>query len=186
MPKVTQYPKLRSHTRSRKRAGSLTYYFFDMRGTGKPDVNLGTDWALALKRWAEISASMPPRQKAVKPPHPNAAYMALPAWAKKLYQAAKHRATDTGRRFTLTRNEFAAVVRRDQCCAVSGMPFQQGKRHPFSPSLDRRDSRGGYTLENVRIVVLAANVAMNSWGDGALAELASAVVKLRSAETDGS
>lgn len=54
-------------------------------------------------------------------------------------------------------------------CSVSGIPFSKrfataGDRDPWGPSVDRIENRQGYTLENCRIVCLAANLAMNDWG----------------------
>lgn len=41
------------------------------------------------------------------------------------------------------------------------------KRHlnPFAPSLDRINCGGGYTKDNTRIVCVAVNVAINTFGD---------------------
>ena len=68
-------------------------------------------------------------------------------------------------------------------CAVSGIPFH-GERHdgafvktPFGPSLDRRDNAKGYTKDNVRLVCMAANFAMNQWSDNVLRRLAHGVVE---------
>lgn len=56
---VNKYPKLRSHTRKRKSGRVVTYYFYDMRGTGEPDVGLGTDYDEAIKKWDEIHNRKP-------------------------------------------------------------------------------------------------------------------------------
>lgn len=53
------YPRLRSHTRKRKSGKVTTYYFYDMRPEGQPDVPLGTDHAKALARWDEIHNRAP-------------------------------------------------------------------------------------------------------------------------------
>lgn len=59
MPKQSKHPKLRVSVK-RGRAGQVwTSYWFDMRGTGKPDVALGNDYAEALRRWAEIALDAP-------------------------------------------------------------------------------------------------------------------------------
>jgi len=54
-------------------------------------------------------------------------------------------------------------------CSVSGIPFskrfaESGRVDPWGPSVDRIENRQGYTLENCRIVCLAANIAMSDWG----------------------
>jgi integrase len=56
---TSQHPRLRSHTRKRKSGRVVTYYVYDMRGTGKPDVALGADYTAALKRWDELHNRAP-------------------------------------------------------------------------------------------------------------------------------
>ena len=59
MPKRSKYPKLRTHVR--KGAGGKVWvsYAYDMRGTGKPDVSLGADYADALRQWDKIHNHQP-------------------------------------------------------------------------------------------------------------------------------
>lgn len=54
-----QHPRLRHHSRKRKSGRVVTYYFYDMRPDGKPDVPLGTEFDEALKRWDEIHNRAP-------------------------------------------------------------------------------------------------------------------------------
>lgn len=49
-----KYPRLRHHTRARKSGKVTTYYFFDMRPEGKPDIPLGPDFDEAVKKWDEL------------------------------------------------------------------------------------------------------------------------------------
>jgi hypothetical protein len=59
MPKKSKYPKLRVYVK-RGRAGQVwTSYAYDMRGTGKPDVPLGTDLDEAIRKWDEIHNRAP-------------------------------------------------------------------------------------------------------------------------------
>lgn len=53
------YPRLRSHSRKRKSGKVTTYYYYDMRPEGKPDVPLGPDHAEALVKWDEIHNRQP-------------------------------------------------------------------------------------------------------------------------------
>ncbi len=68
------------------------------------------------------------------------------------------------------------------CCAVSGLAFTDEPhkeafvKTPFAPSVDRIDSSRGYLKENVRLVCMAANFALNQWGDDVLRRLAHGVV----------
>ena len=59
MPKVSKHPKLRVSVKRGKAGQVWTSYWYDMRGTGKPDVSLGTDHTEALRRWAEIALDAP-------------------------------------------------------------------------------------------------------------------------------
>lgn len=54
MPKKSKYPRLRVHVKRGKAGQVWTSYWFDMRGTGKPDEPLGTDYAQAIRRWDEL------------------------------------------------------------------------------------------------------------------------------------
>lgn len=59
MPKKSQFPKLRTYVKRGKDGRVWTSYAFDMRGTGKADVPLGTDRAQALERWAALYLEAP-------------------------------------------------------------------------------------------------------------------------------
>ena len=59
MPKQSKYPKLRVSVKRGKAGQVWTSYWYDMRGTDKPDIKLGTDRDAALRRWAEIHLDAP-------------------------------------------------------------------------------------------------------------------------------
>lgn len=54
-----QYPRLRSHTRRRKSGKVVTYYFYDRRPDGLPDVTLGAVWDKAVEKWRELHERAP-------------------------------------------------------------------------------------------------------------------------------
>jgi integrase len=54
MPKKSRYPKLRVHVKRGRSGQRWTSWWYDMRGTGQPDIALGTDYAEALRRWDEL------------------------------------------------------------------------------------------------------------------------------------
>ena len=70
-------------------------------------------------------------------------------------------------------------------CEISGHPFDQnripGERgiRPGAPSLDRRDPKGGYVLNNIRVVCFAVNAAMSNWGEEAVLPIMEAWVRSR-------
>lgn len=90
--------------------------------------------------------------------------------AEMIHDRHKRAAVNRGIPFDLKPGEVYALMKRAGFrCAVSGIAFAKrfadyGKRDPWAPSLDRIENRQGYTLENVRVVCLAANIAMSDWG----------------------
>lgn len=109
-----------------------------------------------------------------------------PKWAKDLYHAARVRAAKKGIEFSLTYSDLAELVAQaDGRCLISKIPFEfdkQGHRvkRPFAPSMDRINHEVGYVLGNVRFVSVAANVAMNVWGEAALRRLAEGICGVQS------
>ncbi len=74
-------------------------------------------------------------------------------------------------------------------CAITGLKFSNEKigsgkaKRAFAPSLDRIDPAEGYSRENCRLVMVAVNFAMNSWGEETYLRLAKAAMR-HSAEKD--
>jgi hypothetical protein len=64
-------------------------------------------------------------------------------------------------------------------CAITKIPFifnsiknkTPNKKDPFAPSLDRIDSSKGYTKDNVRIVCIIVNYALNEFGYDVFAKM---------------
>lgn len=89
---------------------------------------------------------------------------------KPLYWVARRNSDTRLIPFTLTMSEFEGLVDRAQGrCMVTGIPFEFERvsgsmRRPFAPSLDRIDSSKGYSADNVRLVCVLVNLAMNEWG----------------------
>jgi uncharacterized protein with gpF-like domain len=57
-------------------------------------------------------------------------------------------------------------------CVLTGIDFEIGEgsfrksyRRPFAPSIDRIDCKQGYTKNNIRIVCVIVNIALNDFGD---------------------
>lgn len=85
--------------------------------------------------------------------------------------AAKSRASKKGMIFDISA-EFAHVLIHAQQfrCAVTGVEFRliadvDYHKNPFAPSLDRKDSNKGYTIENVQLVCTWYNMFKNEWSD---------------------
>ena len=52
--KKSKYPRFRSVTRRGKSGQVWTYFRFDMRSQGRPDVQLGKDYGEAIKKWGKL------------------------------------------------------------------------------------------------------------------------------------
>lgn len=77
---------------------------------------------------------------------------------------------------------YALMSEADFRCAISGIPFSKkadlgGRMDPWAPSVDRIENRHGYVKDNIRVVCVIANMAMNQWGYDALLRLSKAVVR---------
>lgn len=59
MPPASKYPKFRTSRKKGKGGQTWVSHWYDMRGTGQPDIALGNDYDAALKRWAEIHTEAP-------------------------------------------------------------------------------------------------------------------------------
>lgn len=57
--KKTKYPRLRAKSYKTVGGRVLTYYVYDMRGTGQKDVRLGSDYSYALEKWQQLSQHIP-------------------------------------------------------------------------------------------------------------------------------
>lgn len=100
------------------------------------------------------------------------------SWIYATLKNARHRAKERGFECSLTADQIRAVLLRSGGrCEVTGLRFtherEDGQRtRPYFHSLDRIRSSDGYTIDNVRAVCHAANIAMNTWGEQVFAELA--------------
>jgi hypothetical protein len=101
--------------------------------------------------------------------------------AKVLIGLARSRAKEAGIIFELAPFEDQIQARIDAgVCEMSGLPFSlEGGRTWDSPSLDRIVPELGYTITNVRVVLFALNVMMNTWGAEKMIEIASRVQSAR-------
>ena len=103
------------------------------------------------------------------------------ALAKAQGKNLRNRAEKHGREFDLT-EAFLQALLDPMTCAVTGIKLTydwngEGRTNPWAPSVDRIESTGGYTMDNVRVVCWAYNMAKNDWADDVVLALASAIVE---------
>jgi hypothetical protein len=100
----------------------------------------------------------------------------IEAYVANVLARARQNAKGRGRilEFSITREDVISKLKQAKYrCAVTGTPLSlqvlsHDGRKPFAPSIDRIDNEKGYTADNCRVVCLAANIAMNTWGEGVL------------------
>lgn len=95
---------------------------------------------------------------------------------KLMLNSAKGRARTAGLTFDLTEDW---IKERYEVCELSGLKMVRciGSPGPLSPSIDRIDSRFGYTKTNCRVICMALNGAFNSWGEAAFEPIAKAWIQ---------
>jgi hypothetical protein len=88
---------------------------------------------------------------------------------------AKRRAQDKGLEFEL---EWEDIQRRIDLglCEVTGIPFDLSQPRAWNaPSLDRADSKMGYTKGNTRVVLYSLNTMASDWGTDLILKIAEAI-----------
>lgn len=101
------------------------------------------------------------------------------SWLRRAHSHMRRKSLRRGWIGCLTLEELTrAVLASHGRCALTGIEFERNPtpRHPFSISIDRIDSRLGYIPGNVRMVLLAVNIAMSHWGERSLRAIARALV----------
>ncbi len=173
-------PKPR-YVETRKRPDGSPFYVWNNRHaktTGLICESLGSDQAAAFARADQLNASWDEMRNTSPELGPTGRQLDLMAAA---FERARRRAKDRRIVYALTPEQEALITERSAGrCELSGTPFAYSKnrkvRNPFVASLDRIESSGGYTFENVRLVCLAVNIALNQWGLECLLLIASGLL----------
>ena len=98
---------------------------------------------------------------------------------RRIYRRTLSRASRLDISVELTAEDlFGMYDRQLGRCAMTDIELDltngrtKGHKRPWAPSLDRIDNKNGYTKANCRLVCVAANFAMNEWGESVLREMA--------------
>lgn len=98
-------------------------------------------------------------------------YESIIGRSQSLMNAARRRASVKNLEFSLTKERIYFALRMG-LCEVTKIPFQMERdvtiktsRHPFSPSIDRKDPFRGYTDDNIQIVVSIYNLGKSQFSD---------------------
>lgn len=112
----------------------------------------------------------------------------------KLYnivKMARDRAQKNGLEFDLDVPYLISLCEnQDYCCLLTGLKFsfaspENGWRtSPFSPSIDRIDSKMGYKKDNVRLVLWGINLALGEWGEETYSIMALAYCKNQGGDSE--
>lgn len=106
----------------------------------------------------------------------------IPRYWDRLFARAKRGAIVRGIPYELKALDALCIINRaNGRCEVSGLFFDRapvGHKGwmPYAPSVDRIDSSIGYSAANTRLVSCAVNLALGSWGDEVLLNIARGVV----------
>lgn len=102
----------------------------------------------------------------------------------RLFQNSRARAAKKRIDFSIDRDDLRDLITKQEGrCALTNIGFDLiwkfGKgvsTNPFAPSLDRIDSKLGYTRDNIRLVLFSVNAALNEWGYENFLNICEAVV----------
>lgn len=99
------------------------------------------------------------------------------SYVRSVLTSAKARALEKDLDYTLKENDVVELHRRLQVgfCEATSLPWDLSVKI-WSPSIDRIDNTGGYTMDNVRWVVWIYNWAKGTSSDSDVYRLANAIV----------
>lgn len=155
------------------------YYHVAAEGERRIWTPLSRDLAESIDMYWQIDKPTAPA--AMTPPH-ELAKRDIMSHLRRMMTSAKIRAGKSGMGFSLTADDLVAMLDASGWrCSLTGIAFDMEAKHrkgarPFVPSIDRIDSRKGYTPDNVRIICFAVNMALNAWGHGVLHQVITSYV----------
>jgi hypothetical protein len=93
--------------------------------------------------------------------HP-ANYTGTKNFAGRTIAAWRHSAARRGHAWSLSKDELETLyAKQEGKCALTGVQMTEGAKGPLRPSIDRIDSREGYSVDNVQFVCSIVNIMKN-------------------------
>ncbi len=105
------------------------------------------------------------------------------SWLRRTHSRIVSKSRKRGWLGVMSLEELAGLMRASGGrCSITGLPFTRtltpaAHGDPLAISLDRVDSKRGYTADNCRLVLLAVNVALREWGLDQFVQIAQAITE---------
>lgn len=162
-----KYPDVRSFTdrhgslrwRHRKRGRDISIPYTP--GTQEFDAAYS-----AAVRASETGAVLPKRTRK-QGTNPRGIRGSFPSCIDRVMRQTKARSGSMKREFELDHDwMIEQLEKQNYRCLLTGLPFSSDAtyRNPYAPSIDRIDSRKGYTRDNSRLVLHSVNLALSNFG----------------------
>lgn len=162
------------------------YVFRQYLGRGKlgKDIRLcevGTPYEELIELYNAIRSDSFPKLAIIGKENSESFSKTINQYASEIFYRTKTNARTRKIELHLTKKDIEKMLLSSNLrCSLTNLPLnlektKAWKNRPFAPSLDRIDSKKAYTLENCRIVCVAANIAMSEFGEGILFILSRAI-----------
>lgn len=152
-----------------------TWYYYSTPGPNRKEIPLGNHLGFALCKYEQLNLTEDENFNEQLPDD----------FVKTLFSQVKKRSVKNKLDINIT-PEFIEqmLIENDYRCSITRIKFNgrkyKGQRiRPWIPSVDRIDSRGGYTKENVRLICASVNVALNQFGDDIFNTIVAQAAKLK-------
>lgn len=159
---------------ARKKSSGNVYYYYSLGSSQRKEIPLGSNLRDALKKHQVLfEQDFSPSSRV---PVPSDFYL-------KLFRQVVKNSKPRNISVEITADDVKKMLDRAKGkCELTRVPFDmqkiQGQRiRPWIPSVDRINSKLGYSFDNCRIICAAANVALNQFGEYIFVRMASSMIR---------